>query len=317
LNVSANRYSVAKPASRQLQLEDGRWLGYMDYGDPAGQPVLLFPGVPGSRLQGHPDRSIAGALGVRLIGVDRPGYGLSDDKCGRTLLDWPDDVVALADYLGLERFSVLSISGGGAYAAACAWKIPERLAAVSLVSAMGPADASQAIANMPRLNRLMLMLAKWSEALVSLPAAVLVALARHRPAWFLAVLNAHLPAVDRATYVRPEVQTAIRVDIAEAFRAGGQGAVRDIVLLANPWGFGLHEIRVPVQLWHGEQDATVPVPIGQALAAALPHCQAHFVPDAGHFLIMDRWQQILTDLVQADQRREPRQAQRDLARQPG
>ncbi len=128
MNVAANRYSTAKLPSHQLQLRDGRRLGYVDYGDPAGRPVLLFPGVPGSRLQGHPDRSIAGALGVRLIGVDRPGYGLSDDKRGRTLLDWPDDVVTLADHLGLERFALLSISGGGAYAAACAWKIPERLA---------------------------------------------------------------------------------------------------------------------------------------------------------------------------------------------
>ncbi len=299
--MSANDYRAPTPASRQLQLKDGRQLGYVDYGDPAGRPVLLFHGVPGSRLQGHPDRSRVGSLGVRLIGVDRPGYGLSDHKRGRTLLDWPDDVVALADHLGLERFAVLSISGGGAYAAACAWKIPERLLAVSLVSAMGPADARDATANMPGLNRLMLMLAKRSEGLVSLPATVLVALARRRPAWFLAVLNAHLPAVDRATYVRPEIQAAIREDIVEAFRTGGQGAVRDIVLLATPWGFGLHEIRIPVQLWHGERDATVPVRIGRALAAALPRCQARFVADAGHFLVMDRWQQILTDLVQAEQ----------------
>ncbi len=273
----------------------------MDYGDPTGRPVLLFPGVPGSRLQGHPDRAIAGTLGVRLIGIDRPGYGLSDDQPGRTLLDWPDDVVALADHLGLDRFALLSISGGGAYAAACAWKIPERLVTVSLVSAMGPADASETIVNMPWLNRLMLKLAKRSEGLVSLPAAALVALARRRPAWFLALLNAHLPAVDRATYVRPEVQAAIKEDIAEAFRTGGQGAIRDIVLLAKPWGFALEEIRVPMQLWHGQRDATVPVPIGHALSAALPRCQAHFVPNAGHFLVMDRWQQILTELVQADQ----------------
>ncbi len=272
----------------------------MDYGDPTGRPVLLFPGVPGSRLQGHPDRAIAGTLGVRLIGIDRPGYGLSDDQPGRTLLDWPDDVVALADHLGLDRFALLSISGGGAYAAACAWKIPERLVTVSLVSAMGPADASEAIASMPRLNRLMLKLAKRSEGLVSLPAAALVVLARRRPAWFLALLNAHLPAVDRATYVRPEVQAAIKEDIAEAFRAGGQGAVRDIVLLATPWGFALDEIRVPMQLWHGQRDATVPVPIGHALSAALHRCQAHFVPDAGHFLVMDYWRQILTELVQVD-----------------
>jgi pimeloyl-ACP methyl ester carboxylesterase len=238
---------------------------------------------------------------VRLIGVDRPGYGLSDEQRGRTLLDWPDDVAALADHLGFERFAVVGISGGGPFAAACAWKIPERLVAVSLVSAMGPADASETIANMPWLNRLMLQIGKRSERLVSLPATALVGLARLRPEWFLAVLNAHLPAVDRATYVRPEVQAAIREDTAEALRSGGQGVIRDIVLLARPWGFSLHEIHVPMRLWHGTHDATVPLPIGHALATALPRCEAHFVPDTGHFLVMERWQQILTDLVQTDQ----------------
>jgi pimeloyl-ACP methyl ester carboxylesterase len=301
LKVSADRSDMAKLANRQLQLGDGRRLGYVEYGDPAGRPVFLFPGVPGSRLQGHPDRSIAGTLGVRLIGVDRPGYGLSDEQRGRTLLDWPDDVAALADHLGFERFAVVGISGGGPFAAACAWKIPERLVAVSLVSAMGPADASETIANMPWLNRLMLQIGKRSERLVSLPATALVGLARLRPEWFLAVLNAHLPAVDRATYVRPEVQAAIREDTAEALRSGGQGAIRDIVLLARPWGFSLHEIHVPMRLWHGTHDATVPLPIGHALATALPRCEAHFVPDTGHFLVMERWQQILTDLVQTDQ----------------
>ena len=294
--------TTASLSSHRLQLADGRRLGFVEYGDPQGLPVLLFPGLPGSRLQGHPDRSIAAALGVHLIGVDRPGYGLSDYQPGRVLVDWPDDVLALADHMGLERFSVLSISGGGAYAAVCAWKIPDRVAAVSMVSAMGPADTREALDNMPVLNRLMLSLAKWSEGLVSVPAAAFVALARYRPAWFLAVVNAHLPEVDLRAYQRPEIYALLREDIAEAFRSGGKGAIRDMVLMTKPWGFELGEIRIPVQLWHGEQDATVPVTIGRALAAALPHCQARFVSDAGHFLVTDRWQQILTELVHAGKR---------------
>ncbi len=282
-----------------LTLDDGRQLGYVDYGDPNGQPVVLFHGLPGSRLQGHPDRSIPAAAGVRLVAVDRPGYGLSDSQRGRTLLDWPDDVLRLADHLGLERFAVLGVSGGGPYAAACAWKIPERLTTVALVSAMGPIDNAEVIAEMPWLNRLMLALAKWSEWLVSLPAAALVSLACYRPDWYLALQNTHLPSVDRAIYVRPDVQCSIREDMAEAFRLGSQGAVRDIVLLAKSWNFRLQEIDVPVQLWHGEQDTTVPVQIGHALAATLPRCQTRFVPDAGHLLVIEHWLRILTDLRQA------------------
>ncbi len=165
---------------------------------------------------------------------------------------------------------------------------------------MGPPDDEAVLARMPRLNRVLLALAKWGERPVSLPAAALLALARHRLNWFLAVLNAHLPRVDRLVYERPDVHAALRADMAEAIRPGSQGAVRDLVLLARPWGFALEEIRVPVQLWHGEQDATVPVEVGRALAAALPRCQAHFVPGSGHFLVLDRWRQILAELLRAD-----------------
>lgn len=296
----ANPGTSSPLSSRRLELGDGRRLGYVEYGDPTGRPVLLFPGVPGSRLQGHPDRSIAAALGARLIAIDRPGYGLSDVQPGRTILDWPDDVAALADHLGIERFAVLSISGGGPYAAACAWKIPQRVTTVALVSPIGPPNDEEALARMPRLNRILLALAKWGERPVSLPAAALLALARRRLDWYLAVLNAHLPRADRLVYERPDVYAALREDMAEAIRPGSQGAVRDLVLLARPWGFRLAEIKVPVQLWHGEQDATVPVEVGRALAGALPRCRAQFVSGAGHFLVLDRWRQILAELLRAD-----------------
>ena len=69
----------------------------------------------------------ARAKGVRFIAVDRPGMGLSDYRPRRTLVDWPDDVIQVAAALRLDRFAVLGISCGGPYAAACAWKISERL----------------------------------------------------------------------------------------------------------------------------------------------------------------------------------------------
>ncbi len=294
LNTPTARLAAA---SRCLRLADGRRLGYVDYGDPTGQPVLLCHGLPGTRLQGHPDRSIVASLGIRMIGIDRPGYGLSDYQHGRTLLDWPDDVQAIADSLSLERFAVLGISGGGPYAAACAWKIPERITTAVLVSAMGPTNDPEAIQNMPLLNRFLLASAKYGEWPLRLPAAGLLAIAQRWPDKYLSIMNSHLPAPDQAIYLRSDIQTFVKEDVAEAFRQGTRGAIRDIILLARRWGFRLQDIPVPVQLWHGEQDTTVPVRIGHTLAAALPRCQSHFVEDAGHFLIIQRWQDILTHLL--------------------
>jgi len=285
--------------SQQFRLADGRRLGYLEYGDPDGLPVLLFHGLPASRLQGHPDRSIAADTGVRLIGVDRPGYGLSDYQPNRALLDWPADVAALADGLGLDRFAIVGISGGGPYAAACAWKIPERLSAVTLVSPMGRlADDAETLANMPWISRFMLSLAQRNEGSLRLPGTVLRMVARHWMGGYLGVMNAHLPAVDRKIYHRPAVQALIRADLLEAFRNGPDGAVHDIVLLARPWGFTPRDIHMPVQLWHGEQDTTVPIRIARSLAASIPDCRPHFLDQAGHYLFVDCWRQILGELLQ-------------------
>ena len=115
-------------------LPDGRTLGFAECGDPSGRPVLFFPGPPSGRLFHHPDESVAASLGVRVITVDRPGYGLSDHQPRRTLLNWPSDVTALADALGIGRFAVAGISGGAPYVAACALKIPGRLTPLRLLA---------------------------------------------------------------------------------------------------------------------------------------------------------------------------------------
>src|SRR4030042_1974723 len=124
-----------------IVLWDGRHLAYAEYGDPRGKPVFLFHGIPGSRIFRPPPDDLTAANGVRLITVDRPGYGGSDFQPGRRILEWPADVCALADVLGLERFAVCGHSAGGPYVLACAAFIPQRLTAAGVISGLGPVDA--------------------------------------------------------------------------------------------------------------------------------------------------------------------------------
>lgn len=126
--------------STHIILNDGRRLTYKVHGASKGQPALLFHGVPGSRLQ-HPDPSIALKAGARIITMDRPGYGLSDELVGRSLLDWPQDVEQLADALGAKRFSVIGMSGGAAFALACAYKLGSRINRVAIASCPAPLEA--------------------------------------------------------------------------------------------------------------------------------------------------------------------------------
>jgi pimeloyl-ACP methyl ester carboxylesterase len=122
---------------RTTQLRDGRTIGYVEYGKPNGRPLFYFHGHPGSRFEVRFLQEQAEENGVRLVGVDRPGLGLSSYKAGRSILDWPDDVSELADFLQIKFFSVVGFSGGGPYALACAFRIPSRLIACGIVSGVG------------------------------------------------------------------------------------------------------------------------------------------------------------------------------------
>lgn len=90
-----------------LKLSDGRILGYAQYGDPNGVPLFFFHGWPSSRLQGIMLHEAGKKLGVRIISPDRPGFGLSTYDPKRILLDWPQDVLEIADHLKIKKFAVL------------------------------------------------------------------------------------------------------------------------------------------------------------------------------------------------------------------
>jgi pimeloyl-ACP methyl ester carboxylesterase len=92
-------------------------------------------------------------------------------------------------------------------------------------------------------------------------------------------------------FARPDVAAVVRKNAAQAL--AGNEVAHEMVLLRRNWGFGPADIAVPVVLWHGEADRNVPVAHGRRLAALLPECRATFVPEAGHYLIFDRWREVL------------------------
>src|SRR5258708_5368921 len=121
-----------------LLLGDGRRLGYAQYGRADGEPLLYFHGHPGSRLEARFAHRAAADAGLRVIALDRPGYGLSDFQPRRVITDWSADVAEAADLLRISRFSVAGASGGGPYALACAWRLPGRVIQAAVISGVGP-----------------------------------------------------------------------------------------------------------------------------------------------------------------------------------
>lgn len=284
-------------ADKTLRLEDGRLLGYEVYGDPEGYPVFYFHGFPGSRLEARLAAQVAARLAIRLIAVDRPGFGLSDFKPRRTIFEWPDDVIKIADTLGISRFATLGVSGGGPYAAACALRIPHRLTAVGIVCGLGPLDSPEITDRMMRENRLIFFLARrlpWVARISLWRTAYLV---QRNPERMLGHMMGALPDPDKTVLTRPEVKATIKDNVLEAFRRGSRGAACELLLLTRSWGFFLKDIATHVHLWHGEQDESVPPTIGRYQAHAIPSCRAVFYPGEGHFsLVINHMEEILSSL---------------------
>ena len=264
--------------SQTATLKDGRRLGYAEYGAPRGRPVFYFHGFPSSRIDWplFDTDAIAARLGIRIIAADRPGTGLSDFKRGRTILDWPDDVVELADILRIDRFAVLGVSGGGPYAAACAFKIPQRLTTAAIVCGMGPHDAPGAADGTA-------MLLPGKSTLMRKLLLMLMAMGfRRSPDRFLSKMKDSMPEPDKLLLAQPEFVETFIYSVREAFRSGTRGASWDAVLYKRPWGFRLGDISARVLLWHGELDGQVPVSVGRHVASTIPNCRATFLPDEGH-----------------------------------
>jgi pimeloyl-ACP methyl ester carboxylesterase len=255
--------------------------------------VFLFHGSPSSRLF-RPSRSVTASCGVCLITVDRPGFGRSDFQKGRSLLDWPDDVAALADTMGLDTFAVVGHSSGGPYALACALVIASRIARVGLVSTVVPLDeVSTAYDELDDDDK------------------ELVDMARREPVearrrieesgrWLLeqpdAFLQAPRPQPDRVLLEDSKVRSMFVEMIRESVRSGLAGYAWDGVVERNPWGFSLQEIESEILIWHGDLDHYIPRAHIEQMASLLPKCRATFYPDEAHGVIIARWKEILATL---------------------
>lgn len=277
-----------------ITLSDGRRLGYAEYGDPGGKPIFLFHGNPGSRFGWMPLEGKSYPQGIRIIAPDRPGFGLSDFQPGRSHLDWSNDVIELADELGIDRFAVAGVSGGGPHVLACAWKIPERLTAVGVVSTGPP--VAEALDGVSQTNRLIFSLARHMPWLIQQNGKILSWMVHRQPENMIKRLLAAYPDCDKAILNRPEVQQFFKRDMSAAFHQGGRGSAHEVVLYANPWIFPLEEIKTKVHLWHGEADNATSPSMGHYLAKTLPDCEATFIPDAGHLWILDNINEVVLTL---------------------
>jgi pimeloyl-ACP methyl ester carboxylesterase len=278
-----------------ITLRDGRRLAYLDAPAPVGAPVLFLHGLPSCRLM-RPDDRLTAQLGARLISFDRPGFGRSDPRPGRSLGDTADDIVALIDSLGIDRTYVAAPSGGGPAALAFAHRAPDRIRAVALIGAVGPIDSPGALAGITFERRVGFWLARHLPSMLRWTIARRTKGGRDMNAFFDSYTK-HNPPVDQAILARPEIREMFLASYTESLRQGADAFAWEVQLTARPWGFPLSAIRVPVAVWHGGQDNSIPPVMGKRIATAIPGAQLHLRSDESHLFFLSRWHEILSDLL--------------------
>jgi pimeloyl-ACP methyl ester carboxylesterase len=289
-----------------VTLPGGRRLHYWAGGSPGGPAVVFLPGCPDSRLIARSGDEAARRAGVRLIAVNRPGYGRSDPAASGHL-SVADEVAALADSLGLDRFAVLGMSLGGPYALACAVRHPHRVTAAGLVAAP---------ANVPALNppahrdNLTADQQAFLARLAGLSPAAAAELMRPDYRRYVADLRADDPddhaLAGRWTHGAHPRDAAALARLSDADLAAGareavahaDGYLRDAAAAFRRWEFAPERVRCPVRLWYGAQDPQASPRNGAWLARHVPSAVLVVRPDTAHLsTLLDHWPEILTTLT--------------------
>src|SRR5437868_4408678 len=130
----------------RIRVREGRKLGFAEFGPPDGRPIVWLHGTPGARKQIPEDARLAAEeVGVRFVGIDRPGTGLSTSHLYGSILDFVDDLRILIDELRFDDLAVIGLSGGGPYALAAGYAMPDRVKAVGVLGGVAPTQGPEGV----------------------------------------------------------------------------------------------------------------------------------------------------------------------------
>jgi pimeloyl-ACP methyl ester carboxylesterase len=280
-------------------LPDGRRLAYCDYGDPDGIAVVALHGTPGSRYKFGIADTEARRLGLRLISPDRWGYGLSDAPKGTLRMgDYAADIECLLAKIGVDRFGVVGISGGGPFAAALACGLSKRVDALALVAPVAPLDRPEYRRGINLFHRFSFLTLPRVPGAVSLTFNFFRGALAVRPSLARRAMASRAGRPDQGLLGDPEIVS----DLFKAFRAGlargVNGASIDMRLFSRDWQFDLGLLQMPARMWLGTMDRNVPLGAARNLARRLTSLQVVEIEGAGHFWIARHYPEVLDWLAQ-------------------
>lgn len=270
---------------RRVMLSNGRQIAVRDSGPANGRPVLYLHGFLGSRLECVPADALAKEFGLRLVSLDRPGFGQSSNAPPGPAIDAADAAAVCAN-LGLRNPIVVGVSGGSAPAMLVAADPSVGVPVVILACPLCPLDDPAIRSQFSQVSRLVLTL----TALQPGPTGFLLngplrQFAKRYPHTLLNLICKRFARADQDALRHHAWHEALSRSLAESFATGGGGALRDLVAYTQRWDERLWQVNTPVLIWHGQDDTVVPIRGARALARRLSNGQLQEYENEGHFSV--------------------------------
>jgi pimeloyl-ACP methyl ester carboxylesterase len=267
-----------------IKVAPGRKLSFAEFGRRGTRTIVWLHGTPGARRQ-IPEsvRRAAAELDVRIVGIDRPGIGLSTPHLYGSILDFATDLETALDRLGLDKVTVIGMSGGGPYALAAGRALPDRVAAVGVLGGVAPTRGPDAVEGglvgiFARIAPLLPVLRVPASALLS----TFVRLVRPVGPQALGLYARLSTESARRVLHQPEFKIMFLDDLLGNSRRGVRAPILDVILFTRHWGFTLDDVEVPVEWWHGDADPIVPLAHAHHCVDRLPKAELTVLRGESH-----------------------------------
>jgi len=283
-----------------IAVGEDRQIGFAEFGDPQGRAVFWLHGTPGARRQIPTEaRAFAAQKNIRLIGIDRPGIGSSTPYQYENVLGFTEDLRTIADTLGINRFAVIGLSGGGPYTLATASAMPDRVVMAAVLGGVAPLIGEDGISSgLMELAKIVRPIIEVADTPIRWVAGSLIKVIAPFGSPALDLYARISPDGDRNLLSRPEFKAMFLDDLLNGSRKQLAAPFADIVVFARDWGFRLADIKVPVRWWHGDADHIVPYAHGQHAVARIADAEMYTLPGESHLAGLGVPEEILTKILE-------------------
>ncbi|HMS76406.1 alpha/beta hydrolase [Gordonia sp. (in: high G+C Gram-positive bacteria)] len=281
-----------------IKVGDDRRMGFAEWGEPGGRTFFWLHGTPGARRQiPLQARAYAAEKGFRLLGLDRPGVGASTAYRYKSVSEFPNDLITVADALDIDEFAVIGLSGGGPYTLATASAFPDRVVAAGILGGVAPTVGPERIGGgAMELGVRAAPLVRVAGAPIGQVLSSILSVAKPFGGPAVKLYGLTTTKADREALNRPEFSAMFLDDLIFGGRRQMTAPFSDILAFASDWGFQVSDIKVPVRWWHGDDDHIIPFSHGEHMVSLLPDAKLYPLPGDSHLSTLHQATDIIDEL---------------------